>query len=354
MGENQPRHEQAEPGLRPIHAFMSGLVDYAGLYPPARLGMAEAVRNYAGYLRSAHSWMLGRFICPVSRLEEFRREARGLLPTGTPSGSPAVHPNGTDASPLTPDTHEHHADQPWPISAIIDGDLDENLDAIFAFNREHSEPEKGLAIIDAAEIKMPGDSTASAAVFIDEALDLTPQEIFPFFEIPVQADAKASGREPDFRGLIAALSGADAGAKVRTGGVTPDAFPSPERVAEFIAACDAADVPFKATAGLHHPIRAEYPLTYEPGCPCGVMHGFLNVFVAAAAIRDRRADVREAAEIMRETNAAAFVFGDESLKWRKIVLDASAIGVARETFALSYGSCSFIEPVEELGALRLI
>lgn len=349
MGENQPRRDPESPRLHPIHALMSGLVDYAGLYPPARLGMAEAVRNYGEYLRSPHSWMLGRFICPVSRLEEFDREARGLLPTG---GGPAPRPHGAD--PLVPDTHEHHADQPWPISAIIDGNLDEDLDSIFAFNREHARTEKGLAIIDAAEIKVPGDSPASAAVFIDEALDLAPEEIFPFFEIPVLPDARTGGVEPDFRGLIAALSGADAGAKVRTGGVTPDAFPPPERVAEFIAACDAADVPFKATAGLHHPIRAEHPLTYEPGCPRGVMHGFLNVFVAASAVRSRRADVRAAAEIVRETSAAAFAFGEQSLRWRNITLDAGAIGVARETFALSYGSCSFVEPVDELAALGLV
>jgi hypothetical protein len=330
---------------------MSGIVDYAGLFPPAKLGMREAVRNYADYLRSPHSWMLGRFICPVSRLEEFRRECQGLLPSD-PGG--VTRGQAAEMEPLVPDTHEHHADQPWPISAIIDGDLDENLDSIFAFNREHSKPEKGLAIIDAAEIKVPGDSTASAAVFIDEALDLSPEEIFPFFEIPVQADPKTGGAEPDFRGLIAALSGADAGAKIRTGGITPDAFPSPERVAEFIAACDAADVPFKATAGLHHPIRAEYPLTYETDCPRGVMHGFLNVFIAAAAIRARKADLRAAAEMIKETSAGAFKFGDQGVKWRNITLDAAALGTARETFALSYGSCSFTEPVEELTALRFI
>ena len=75
--------------LRSLTALLTNLVDYAGLYPPAKLGMSAAVDNYATYLRSEESWMLGRFICPVSRLEEFRREARGLLPTVEPASDTA-------------------------------------------------------------------------------------------------------------------------------------------------------------------------------------------------------------------------------------------------------------------------
>src|SRR6185503_6096765 len=109
---------------------------------------------------------------------------------------------------------------------------------------------------------------------IDDRLDQLPEDLFPFVEFP--AEVVNGG---DARGFIAALAGHSAAAKVRTGGVTPEAFPAPGKLAEFISACHGAGVPFKATAGLHHPVRAEYPLTYEPGCPRGVMHGFLNVFL---------------------------------------------------------------------------
>lgn len=329
------------PTPRAIHAFLSGIVDYAGLFPPAKLDMQASARNYADYLRSPHSWMLGRFICPVSRLEEFRKATIDLLPRTAP---PA--PNQSHAS-LIPDTHEHHANQPWPISAIIDGDLDENLDAIFAFNHEHSKPERGLAIIDAAEIKVPGDTPAAAAVFIDDALDLIPEEIFPFFEIPTSPTA-------DFRGLVAALSGADAGAKIRTGGITPDAFPDARIVAEFIAACAASDVPFKATAGLHHPVRAEHPLTYEPNCPRGVMHGFINVFAAAAMLRARTIDAAMAADVIAETDPRAFKFSDDELRYRTVTINSDDLALTREIFALSFGSCSFTEPVDDLRTLGLI
>ena len=95
------------------------------------------------------------------------------------------------------------------------------------------------------------------------------------------------------RGLIAAMAGTGAHAKIRTGGVTPEAFPQATSVARFIHACAMADVGFKATAGLHHPVRGEFNLTYEPACPRGVMYGFLNVFMAAALAMSARLGVEE-------------------------------------------------------------
>lgn len=333
-----------EPRLTAFAALMQGLIDYAGLYPPAKLDMAEATRNYAQYLRSEQSWMLGRFICPVSRLQELRRVGGEHFPRGS-----GARPNGTHrAGDMADDPGAFHASEPWPISAIIDGDVDENLDAIFAFNREHSRPQAGLAIIDAVEIKVLTEGSGPVGTdFIDSTLDLMAEEVYPFFEIPVLPESA------DLRGLIAALSGADAGAKIRTGGVTPDAFPGAKRVAEFIVACAAADVPFKATAGLHHPVRADYPLTYEPNCPRAVMHGFLNVFVAAAAAKTQRADAAAIAEVLAETDPRAFVFKELGIFWRGKELSAEQVGLTRETFALSYGSCSFTEPCDDLKKLGL-
>lgn len=325
----------------PLRALLAGLIDYAGLFPPAKLPMAASVENYARYIKGPQRWMLGRFICPVSRLEEFRAAAERLLP-GRDDVIELAAPDETDeglaprrASRQTPDD-----DYPgWRLSALIDGNLEEDLDAIFAFNHEHSRPERGLALIDAVELK------AGTPGSIEDALDAIPDEIYPFFELPVGTD---------IRGYLAALSGAEAGAKIRTGGVTPEAFPPPPAVADFIAACHAAEVPFKATAGLHHPIRAEYNLTYEPGCPRGVMHGFLNVFLAAAFIHHRKIDAAAAAQLLEERDAAAFAFSAGSVRWRTHELAPWQVEQARRSFALSYGSCSFDEPVEDLTRLGLL
>lgn len=331
MPNHMPRQDSEEP--RAIHVLMSGLIDYAGLFPPAKLAMKPSVANYARYLGVPESWMLGRFILPVSRLEEFRDAAAGLLPrkldTGTPRG------------------------EPWPISAIVDGDLDENLDSIFAFNHEHEQAKNGLAVIDAIELKVPTSGPGkTGAAWIDDAIELIPEEVFPFFEIPVMASG--GGPAPDFRGMIAALAGADGAAKLRTGGVTQEAFPPPPAVAEFVLACHAADVPFKATAGLHHACRAHYPLTYEPNAAKGLMHGFLNVFLAAAFVQAHRADAAMATAILEETDPRAFKFGDEVVTWGPHGLELLQIAQARETFCLSYGSCSFEEPVGELRTLGLV
>jgi hypothetical protein len=125
-------------------------------------------------------------------------------------------------------------------------------------------------------------------------------------------------------------------------------------VAAFVSACAAAEVPFKATAGLHHAVRAESPLTYEPASARAAMHGFLNVFLAAALLRARRTDEAGAAAILESTDSGAFKFTDEGVRWHERFLEATELASVRETFALSYGSCSFDEPIDDLKKLGLL
>jgi hypothetical protein len=311
-----------------LRTLMAGLIDYAGLFPPAKLPMQKAVENFARDRMGPYEWALSRFICPASRLDEFSSAAAVMMP-------------GTHAT----SGYREHADvmQPWRLSVLIDGPLEEDLERISKFNQKHEHEDRGLASVDALELKVgrPGE--------VDDAVEVIPDEFYPFFEFP--SEVVMSG---DVRGFAAALAGQAAAAKIRTGGITPEAFPSPAAVASFLLACNAAEVPFKATAGLHHPLRAEYPLTYEPGCPRGTMHGFLNVFVAAAIVREHRIDHATAVRILEEKNAGAFHFTDDGLRWGGLVLEPMQIAHARETFALSYGSCSFEEPVRDLQELGLM
>lgn len=294
------------------------LVDYAGLFPPAKLDMATTVANYREYVRSDHNWMLGRLIVPAGRLEEFEAAALKLLPTG-------------------------ENDMPWMISALLppigEGDIDAAFDRIDRFNESHSSPERGLALIDTVEMK------AGTASMIDDALDAIPDGVTPYFEIP-------PGGDP--RGMIAALAGTGGRAKIRTGGVEPEMIPLTRDLLAFIIACAGARVPFKATAGLHHPIRRIYPLTYEAEAPRAQMHGFLNVFFAAAALYARLADEVTGAQILDESSPDAFTFTEEGASWNELTLDNERLALAREEFALSFGSCSFEEPVDDLIRLKLI
>jgi hypothetical protein len=299
----------------PSRVLLTSIVDYAGLFPPAGLPMDDAVRNYAAYRTSPHAWMLARFIVPVSRLPEFEEAAAGLLP------------------------REPDAD-PWPLSALCGQSLDAEIDAIFEFNQRHAEsPENGLAVIDTIELRTGGPRA------VDRAMNIIPEQLTPFFEIPAGDDV---------RGLLAALAGTGARAKIRTGGTSPEQFPTTERVADFIANCAAADVPFKATAGLHHPVRASQRLTYEPDAACHTMHGFLNLFLAAAFIRRAEMPTNEALALIEETDATTLSFDDDGITWRAHTIDAPRIASVRESFAISFGSCSFEEPVADLKTLNVL
>lgn len=311
-----------------VETLMDGLVDYAGLFPPSKLPMKKAVENYGKYTRSAHAQFLGRFISPVSKLMDLTEHGAVLMP-------------GTYA---TSGYREMADDLPaWSVSGIIDIDLDEALGVIAEFNNHHKHEEHGLARVDAIEMKIDDPTD------VDDALDLIPDEITPSFEFPRSA---VFGGDP--RGFIAALAGNDSLAKIRCGGITPDLFPTAEDIARFIHACHGADVAFKATAGLHHPVRAEQNLTYEDNPPRGVMHGFLNVFLAAALVRVAGIDHDLTVQILEETDPNAFVLTDEDAGWRDHTINLLELSRVREAFATSYGSCSFTEPIDDLKELGLL
>jgi hypothetical protein len=306
---------------RSLEALTGGLIDYAGLYPPAGLDMQTSVENYARSAQGEERSMLGRFICPASRLREFSSAAAPMLP-------------GTFAT----SGYREHADsmEAWPVSVVADVALDEAIDLISRFNEHHDREEHGLATIDAIELRpMPIGQ-------IDDALDAIPDDLMAFFEIDWRSDP---------RGTIASLSGTGCAAKIRTGGVTPDAIPPADVVAGFIGACMLADVALKGTAGMHHPLRSEHRLTYAADAPRAVMHGFVNFFLACALLHARAIDQDAAARLLDEADPAAFDFGDDRAAWRGRSADLDAIARARQHFALSYGSCSFEEPVADLRGL---
>ena len=211
--------------------------------------------------------------------------------------------------------------------------------SILEFNGRHAdEAETVRAICDSAELhaRQTGD--------VASAMPLFPRSLRLFFEIAADADPAP---------LIREVAAHNAAAKIRTGGVTEAAFPSSARVIHFIAACNSAGVPFKATAGLHHLIRSDYPLTYESDSACATMYGYLNLFLAAALIRKGISEA-EAREVLEEQNMGAFEVADDAISWRGHTLSAGDLNETRSRFALSFGSCSFREPVDEAHALHLL
>lgn len=301
--------------MRSTRDLLQGILDYAGLFPPASLDMAATVRRFAAARGGGDRWLLGRLVVPLSRLGEFEKEAESLLP------------RGKDAIGV----------EPWVITALgtplREGWIDRDLVTIEAFNDRHADPLDGAAAIDTVEWK------ADSASHVDRALEHLPDTLFPYFEIPLDGDR---------RGMIAAMAGLDAGAKIRTGGVTAAEHPSTETVAGFIGDCAAAEVPFKATAGLHHPLR------HHAEAVGAAQFGFLGVFLGAALRWHDRIGDAELRSILEEESAAAFRFESDGASWRGHRLGHAEILKARERFAHAFGSCSFEEPLEHLRALGML
>jgi len=253
-------------------AVLEGAVDYAGVFPPAGLGMAAAVANYRRYRAGADAWALGRFVCPAARLEEFARELE-------------------------------EGDRGIEIAATAPaGGVAEALEAVRRFHQAEAR-----ARVTAFEARLAGEPLPTG---LETYWELDPA----IAEFEAQAMAvKAAGDR----------------AKLRTGGVQTQAIPSVEQVLRFLEVCERLDLPFKATAGLHHAQRGRYPLTYEADAPQATMHGYLNLMLAQAALPNQA--------------AARSMLEAEELPGAE--LRENRIAAARRLFR-GFGSCSFEEPLQ--------
>lgn len=295
--------------MESVRILLSEAIDYAGLFPPAGLSMSEAVINYATYRNSNYSWMLGRFVVTAARLGEFYESARDFM--------------------LRDEA------RPWRVSVVVGENVFETLRLIEDFNIANG---PGV-VCDTLEIR------AETSALIENSVNALPSAVTAYFELALDE------RLPD---LIATLAIKGQRAKMRTGGVTPEAFPRTNEVVRFVRTCLAANVPFKATAGLHHPIRCFRPLTYENNSPKGTMHGFLNLFLMTGFAREGyRVSLLE--DVMEEEFEEVFRFEDQAAIWRDdFSLNIWQLERLRKFGIQSFGSCSFDEPIADLQKLGVL
>ncbi len=288
-----------------MRAAFAGIVDYAGLFPPATCSMADAVSQYDAYRRSSERWMLGRFVVAAIRLQELAHaiEIAGI----------AVDP--TD---------------PWRLTVVMGAVIPAELGLIAAF--QGAWQSRGV-LADAIEYRV--SSVGQLTVVAEQV----PRAFQRYFEVPPVGP---------YREIVAAIGAAGAFAKIRTGGTTPDLFPAATDVTTFLMAAVKHGVPFKATAGLHHPFRGNYPITYAPNAEPQSMYGFVNVLLATAELaRSGEGEVAQA--ILEESDHGAFAREAGAIVWRDERYTAEELTSAHEKFFLSFGSCSFREPYDELG-----
>ena len=297
---------EASPPKESVRTLLTGIVDYAGLFPPSMVSMEQAVANFSTYKNGQHSWLLGRFVLPVARLGEFLECAGDVIGEGG-----------------------------WRLSVLAGEDINATIREINLFNKTNAP----RVVCDSLEVK------ANTVSKIENTVNALPEGLTTYFEIAVKEN---------FVDLVSTLALRRQRAKIRTGGTTNEEFPPSRDIIRFVRSCMAANVPFKATAGLHHPIRCFRALTYAPDAPQGTMHGFLNMLLMTGFARESfRVSLLE--ELMEEEFDEVFTFRDNGVAWRgEHFLTDGHLARLRSRGMISFGSCSFDEPVADLRSLGLL
>ena len=240
--------------------MLERLIDHAALFPPASMSLPDALAEDRRARESPHADLLNRFVVPAARLAELPAERA-------------------------------------PLSVVLSGADDAELVA-------------GADGVEAVELVLGGPRPRPADL-VATYRALQPLGVETYFELVLDESWRDS--VPAAIGAVAAVGGR---VKLRCGGAS---IPSVEQVALVIACCREAGVPFKATAGLHHPVRR------------GEEHGFLNLLAATTAPPARL----EAVLAEEDANAIDFADADRAL-------------------FTSFGSCSWREPVDDLRELGLL
>ncbi len=273
--------------------------------------MSAALEEYAAACEGPHAWMLGRFIVPISRIEEMGDRRRD-----------------------------------FPLSVLVNVPLAPDADtglwvelagkslAIVARERDCG------ARIEALEVGIPPPRWQR------ETVDAPLGQLGALLEREGLRDVTTYAELPRNSVPTAAAKRARFGVKLRCGGIDAAAFPAVESVAAFIAAAVEEELRFKATAGLHHPVR------HIDAATGFTMHGFLNLLAASSFAS--RVDRVTLEAILSEEDPAAFTFDDVSFSWRDLRCEIDDLRAVRSSSFVGYGSCSFQEPIDDLTALGIL
>ena len=299
------------PGLR---YFLHELIDYAGLFPPASLDLPAALRDYQSCRRLPYAWMLGRFICPANLLVRAVQLWQELEP----------------AMPLRLSVLG---------GSIMEPEFGSQLDQMEKIARAGGQ-------VEMIELRLP--SVPDSARSLDRILASMASEIAARDLDDLDVFLESSGNSG--RQVIPRLKNTGRagrlGFKLRCGGIEASAFPSVETVGRVIQSCVKHQVPFKATAGLHHPVR------YFDSDLGVTSHGFLNLFVAGLLAAISNADWTLIEGCLKEENANHFSPGGDSLAWAGHEIAPEEVRRLRSELMTSFGSCSFQEPIEDLQSLE--
>ncbi len=303
-------------------ALLGNLIDYAGTFPPAALPLEKAMAEACAFRKTArHPWLMARIVITLADLKKL--SPKNWFEAGS-NGAPL--PITVIGSPI-----ERFSD----LARTAGFEMRE----LRHFNERFMESSQRQTV-SAYETKLAEDCPLEATgETLHEAATACLQGgslgMDLYFEIPLSGDwqmriATATRALSEWGEDRRSTIGSP-GIKIRTGGKTP---PSPEQLAETLAAILAHGLKFKATQGLHHALTR------------GSEFGFVNLFAALAFAQGLGLETFGPTEIrgcLLETQSSKLKL-DKVLEWNGFVLEPEAIEGARRQYGGTFGSCSIAEP----------
>ncbi len=294
----------------PVPTWLTGLVDDAAIFPPGNSPLPEAVAAHHGHRTAPYAAFVGPFVVGDARLPDLLEVSTG----GEPLAVSVVVSGG--AGSLEPAVR-------W--AARSDALSLRSLEIVLR------DDDTGAIVHNARRILTAVDQLVSSGELDDE--------------VPVYVEPPRLYGAPPTPGWLGALdeiAAMDHRLKFRTGGADADAFPAAHELAASIEAAIDREVAFKCTAGLHHALRHRVTEGFERPVD---QHGFLNVLLATRATLDS-AGIDEVAAALEDQDAA-------SVTGRLHEVGEPGLESARRWFT-SFGSCSVLEPLEDLVDLDLL
>ena len=318
----------ARPSPAAAVSLLSGIIDFAGTFPPAALSVEKSWKKAAEFFgKAAHPWLVRRLVFALKDLTPLTTEQ--LKSWGIEGGNWLVSALGR-----APEAEDFGS-----FLKAVEWDLRE----IDRFNERHWDSSVRVGVV-LYEGKLPeslfvggGDLLRTGLPqVLDRFLRLKHLKVDSFWEVSWDKLTMKRLEEVALT-LTEWLEGEDSpshktGLKFRTGGAY---VPTPEQLASAILATTSHRLRFKATQGLHHPISTKGA------------YGFVNLFAALSLAQAYGADefpLTSIQECLTDDVAKNFSFSDTAFKWKNHELTLDDLETARRLHAATFGSCSAEEP----------
>ncbi len=305
---------------------LKDIIDYAGLFPPAKLSATDAVAEFLEM--NSNSQLKGlfkRFVFPLNRREELEAE------------------------------FQKHPHQEVPLS-LLGQPAPEQKDALATLHLVESASQSeawktGKFQCDSLEVKLPSlssfDWSSEWKEFGNCFAEFRARH--PHITLYVEQDWQDMRQVGVDRFASLAQTHGGLCLKIRTGGLTEESIPPPDSLANVLSWIVSSGLALKCTAGLHAALRETSPRFHFE------MHGFLNVQACVGLLQAwKKCGKAPNLVLCLET------LGAQTLPELTAAVKKSEVGVnslsellqnARSTFH-SFGSCSVKEPFESLESVN--